>query len=151
MGWREEFSRIIGPGLILGITLGDLLALLSENRLRVPPRFWPKVAFAGLISLISTPVRRIEDAVYARRLAAQTVPPPLFIIGHWRSGTTYLHNLFSVDSRFAYANFSQITIPHTFLIGESILAAGSAFFLPPDRMGVDKVAMNPHVPWEEEF
>jgi hypothetical protein len=151
MGWREEFSKCTGPGLILGITLGDLARLLSQNGFRVPPRYWPKVAFASLISLLSTPIRRIEDAVLGHRVAQQTVQPPLFIIGHWRSGTTHLHNLLSVDSRFAYASFSQITIPHTFLLGERLLSAGSALILPPDRMGVDNVAMDPHVPWEEEF
>ena len=151
MGWREEFSRLTGPGLIVGITLGDLICLLCENRLRVPPRYWSKAAFAGLVSLISTPVRYMEEVAYARRLANQAVPPPLFIIGHWRSGTTHLQNLFSVDPRFAYPNFSQISIPHTFLLGEWLLAAGSSLFLSPDRMGIDKVALNPRVPWEEEF
>jgi omega-hydroxy-beta-dihydromenaquinone-9 sulfotransferase len=151
MGWREDFSRITGPGLILGITLGDLACLLWQNDFRVRPRYWSKVAFAGLISLLSTPIRRIENVVYGRRVAQQPVTAPLFIIGHWRSGTTHLHNLISIDPRFAYASFSQITIPHTFLVGERLLSTGSALFLPPDRMGVDKVAMHPQVPWEEEF
>jgi hypothetical protein len=151
MGWREDFSRITGPGLILGITLGDLAQLLWQNDFRIPPRYWPKVAFASLISLLSTPLRRVEEAVHGRHVAQQPVRQPLFILGHWRSGTTHLHNLFSIDTRFAHANFSQITIPHTFLMAERILSLGSALFLPPDRMGLDKVAMHPHVPWEEEF
>ena len=129
MGWREDFSRITGPGLILGITLGDLARLLWQNDLRVPPRYWPKVAFAGLISLLSTPLRRIENVVCGRRVAEQPVTAPLFIIGHWRSGTTHLHNLISIDPRFAFASFSQITIPHTFLFGERLLSTGSALFL----------------------
>jgi hypothetical protein len=151
MGWREDFSKITGPGLILGITLGDLARLLWQNDVRVPPRYWSKVGFAGLISLLSTPLRRIENVLCGRRVAEQPVTAPLFIIGHWRSGTTHLHNLISIDPRFAFANFSQITIPHTFLVAERLLSTGSALFLPPDRMGVDKVAMNPQVPWEEEF
>src|SRR5262245_6199753 len=151
MAWREDFSRITGPGLILGITLGDLFRLLLQNRFQVPPRYWPKLAFASTISLLSTPIRRIENVVYGRRVAEQPVTAPLFIIGHWRSGTTHLHNLISIDKRLAYANFSQITIPHTFLVGERILSTGSALLIPSERMGVDKVAMHPQVPWEEEF
>jgi len=42
-------------------------------------------------------------------------------------------------------------IPHTFLLGERVASAGSAAFLPAERMGVDHVAMNTQVPWEEEF
>src|SRR5579871_1895038 len=151
MGWREEFSRLTGPGLILGISLGDLIRLLAQNRFQVPLRYWSKAAFAGCASLITTPVRHLEEAVYSRRLARQPVLPPLFVIGHWRSGTTHLQNLFAVDPRFAYPNFSQLSIPHSFLIGEPLMANGSAFFLSPDRMGVDKVALSPRVPWEEEF
>jgi hypothetical protein len=137
--------------LILGITLGDLSRLLWQNDFQVPPRYWPKVAFASLISLMSTPLRVVEETVHGRHVAQQPVPQPLFIIGHWRSGTTHLHNLLSIDSRLAHANFSQISIPHTFLVAERMLSAGSALFLPPDRMGLDKVAMHPYVPWEEEF
>lgn len=151
MGWREAFFRTTSPGLILGITLGDLVCLLAENGFRVRPRYWPKAAFAALISLISTPVRQMEDAVYGQRVAQQSVLPPLFIIGHWRSGTTHLHNLISVDRRFAYARFCQVMIPHTFLIGERLMEAGSAVLLPAERLGLDNVAMNPQVPWEEEF
>src|SRR5262249_6612759 len=87
MGWRENCARLTGPGLSLGISLGDLIGLLSDNRLQVPLRYWSKAAFAGCVSLITTPVRYLEEAVYSRRLAKQSVPPPLFVIGHWRSGT----------------------------------------------------------------
>src|SRR5262249_33411079 len=121
------------------------------NDFRVAPRYWPRLGFAGLISLLSTSLRHLETAVYGRRVADQPVSAPLFIIGHWRSGTAHLHNLISVDPRFAFASFSQLSIPHTFLICERILSTGSALFLPPDRMGVDNVAMHPQVPWEEEF
>jgi hypothetical protein len=151
LGWRGNFYKTAAPGLIMGMTLGDLTKLLAENGAQVPLRYWPKVAFAGTISLLTTPVGRIEDALLGRRVAEQRVEKPLFIIGHWRSGTTHLHNLMSVDRRFAYANFSQIMIPHTFLLGERLASAGSAAFLPAERMGVDHVAMNTHVPWEEEF
>src|SRR5258708_3488246 len=151
LGWRGNFYKSAAPGLLMGMTLGDLARLLADNGFRVPLGYWPKVAFAALISLLTTPVRRIEDALLGRRVAQQAVQRPLFIIGHWRSGTTHLHNLISVDPRFAYANFAQIMIPHTFLLGERLSAAGSAAFLPAERMGVDNVAMNTHVPWEEEF
>jgi hypothetical protein len=151
MGWREEFNRTTGPGLLLGIPVGDLVRLLYKNGFQVRPRYWPKVAFAAAIGLITTPCRWLENAFLGRAVAQQTVEKPLFIIGHWRSGTTHLHNLISVDPRFAYANFSQITIPHTFLLAERVLSSGSGLFLPEDRFGVDNVAFHAQIPWEEEF
>ena len=46
--------------------------------------------------------------------------PPLFVLGHWRSGTTHLHNLLAQDiDQFAYANTYQVINPHTFLATEA--------------------------------
>src|SRR5579863_2317621 len=151
VSWRHEFSKSSGPGLLLGTTFFDLARLIQENGRHCPPRAWLKLAVTALISLVTTPLRRVEDAVYGRALARQAVKQPLFIIGHWRSGTTHLHNLMSIDSRFACASFSQMMVPHTFLLGERIVSTISSLLLPAERMGIDNVAMNPHVPWEEEF
>ena len=41
---------------------------------------------------------RISEAKYRKRAEALTLDqPPVFVIGHWRTGTTFLHDLFSVD------------------------------------------------------
>lgn len=151
VGWKQGFMQATGPGLILGVTMGDLIRLLAENRFQVEPRYWPRALFAAAVSLITTSFGAVEKIAYTGRVAKQAVLPPIFIIGHWRSGTTHLHNLLAVDKRFAYARFAQVMIPNSFLLGEPVLAACSGMLLPPNRMGVDEVAMHPGVPWEEEF
>jgi omega-hydroxy-beta-dihydromenaquinone-9 sulfotransferase len=151
MGWREVLNQATGPGITLGITTGDWLRLLAENHFRVPPRFWPRTAFSTLISLVNTAWWATAEAAVYRSVARQTVQPPLFILGHWRSGTTHLHNLLSHDERFAYPRFAQVMIPNTFLTGENVMWAASFLLLPRDRMGVDGVKMSAEVPWEEEF
>jgi hypothetical protein len=151
MGWREEFNQATGPGITLGITTGDMLKLLAENRFRIPLRFWPRTAFSTLISLVNTAWWATAEAAVYRSVARQVVQPPIFILGHWRSGTTHLHNLLSLDERFAYPRFAQVMIPNTFLTGERVMWAASVLFLPRDRMGVDGVKMSADVPWEEEF
>ncbi|HEY3965794.1 MAG TPA: sulfotransferase [Planctomycetaceae bacterium] len=151
MGWREVVNQATGPGITLGITTGDWLRLLAENQFKIPPRFWPRTAFSTLISLINTAWWATAEATVYRSVARQTVQPPLFILGHWRSGTTHLHNLLSLDERFAYPRFAQVMIPNTFLTGENVMWAASFLLLPRDRMGVDGVKMSAEVPWEEEF
>ncbi|HLJ11774.1 MAG TPA: sulfotransferase [Planctomycetaceae bacterium] len=151
MAWTEDFFKVTGPGLTVGITTGNWIRLLAQNRFRVAPRFWPRAAFATLVSFINTPFCWAEEAICSRRVASQRIPPPLFILGHWRSGTTHLQNLLSVDDRFGYPRFAQVMIPDTFLLGEQIMSAASGVLLPANRMGVDGVAMHPEVPWEEEF
>ena len=128
MGWREEFARLTGPGLIMGISLGDLIDLLFQNRFQVPFRYWPKAAFAGGVSLITTSVRHVEEAVYSRRMTKQPVLPPLFIIGHWRWERPTCRT-FCPSTACAFANFAQLSIPHTFLLGEPLLAAGEQLLL----------------------
>ena len=45
-----------------------------------------------------------ENRRFGKRARGTRVDPPLFLLGIWRSGTTYLHNLLARDDRFAYAN-----------------------------------------------
>ncbi len=151
MGWRERFLTSICHGLIAGITFGDLLRLLAENGFRVSPGQWPKVVFTAACSLISTPLRWLEYAAYHRRIAAQTVPPPVFVLGHYRSGTTHLDNLLSVDRRFNFPRVSQVMIPHTFLLAEPVFVAAAKILLPPTRYGVDNMAFHAGAPLEEEL
>ena len=49
------------------------------------------------------------------RIEAARVEAPLFILGHYRSGTTHLHNLLALDPQFAAPTVFQVLNPHTFL------------------------------------
>lgn len=116
MGWRESLIHAVGPGIAVGMKFGDWMRLLRANGFRVRPRCWPKAAFATLFSLAQTPVSRLEHALFDRRTAAEPIRPPVFILGHWRNGTTLLHNLLAVDGRFAFPKVYEVVAPHTFLL-----------------------------------
>ena len=150
MGWRESLLEKFGPGFAGGITFGDWMRLLWENGFRVHPRCWPKAVSATLCSLGNTPLRWLEHWLYDRRLAAQPIQPPLFVLGHFRNGTTHLHNLLAVDRRFAYPRASQVVMPHNFLLAERVMSAVGSFLLPRTRFGVDNMALRPDSPSEEE-
>lgn len=150
-GWRETFIRWFAPGVATGMPLGDWLRLLAENGFRVDPVYWPRAAFTTASSIVSSAFALAETAFYGRKVAATEVPPPLFVLGHWRSGTTHLHNLLAADERFASPRFSEVMIPKTFLTGEWVLRAAAAVFLPSTRLGIDNVALNTQAPSEEEF
>jgi omega-hydroxy-beta-dihydromenaquinone-9 sulfotransferase len=149
MGWREWLIRTIGPGLVVGMKFGDWMRLLRANGFRVRPRRWPKAACATLFSLTQTPLAFLEHVLYDHRIATASIHPPLFVLGHWRNGTTLLHNLLAVDPRFAYPRVFQVVAPHTFLLLEAISPIGS-LLLPRTRLGVDKMALSAEVPAEDE-
>ena len=79
-----------------------------------------------------------------------TIQPPIFILGHWRNGTTHLHNLITQDQRFGYPNGYQVTFPHNFLSTEKKETRFVSFFL-PRRRPMDNVEMTIAAPQEDEF
>jgi len=150
-GWRDAFFQAASPGVVTGITTGAWLKLLAQNRFRIPPRYWPKAAFTTLASGLSSGFALAEKAIYGREIASTIVPPPLFVLGHWRSGTTHLHNLLALDERFGSPRFSEVTIPSTFLTGEKVLTTAAKYLLPKTRFAIDNVPLSTEAPSEEEF
>ena len=58
-----------------------------------------------LLSLLAP----IQDRRFEEKLGAYEFDhDPVFILGHWRSGTTFVHNIFAQDDNFCYtANLSS--------------------------------------------
>lgn len=148
---RDAFFQAVSPGVVTGITFGAWLRLLAENGFRIHPSYWPKAGFTTLASGLSSAFSVAEKVIYRQRIAATEVPPPLFILGHWRSGTTHLHNLLALDKRFGSPKFSEVTIPSTFLTGEWVLNSAAKVLLPKTRFGIDNVSLSTEAPSEEEF
>ncbi len=149
--WRGAFFQALSPGVVTGIRFGDWMRLLAENRFRIHPRYWPRAMFATTGSVVTSAFSLVEKGIYDRKIAATEIPPPLFVLGHWRSGTTHLHNLLAVDERFGSPRFSEVTIPWTFLTGENVLTTAASLLLPSTRFGIDNVSLSTNAPSEEEF
>ena len=150
MAWRESFLRWFGPGMLGGITFGDWVRLLRDNRFAVSPRGFLRAAAITSQSLQNSVTRWVEDRRYGAAVRDVEVAPPVFVLGHWRSGTTHLHNLLAVDERFAFPNNYQALFPHAFL---SMEAAQSPFiqrFLPA-RRPMDNIEWTMRSPQEDEF
>jgi len=148
--WRERFSSGLGPGILAGITAGDWLKLLARNRFHVHPAFLLRALTISWTSLGNSLARSYEQWRYAHKLEGVEIQPPLFVLGHWRSGTTFLHDLLAVDGRFACPNLYQALHPHTFLSTERP-AARPMRALMPQRRPHDHMRMDPATAWEDEF
>jgi hypothetical protein len=150
MAWREALLGRFGPGLLGGVTLGDWLRLLRENRFAVAPSRLPRALAITMQAAQNSAYRRIDDLRTGRGLEDVAVEPPLFLLGHWRHGTTHLHNLLAVDERFAVPTTYQALFPHTFLTTEALNARLMGLFLPEVRP-MDNVAWSMASPQEDEF
>ena len=75
--------------------------------------------------------------------------PPLFIIGHWRSGTTYLHNLMTEDPAAAYTTTYQCVFPQN-LKSKWVFKTFMRTFMPRFRPG-DNLEISASWPQEDEY
>jgi hypothetical protein len=148
--WRDALMRSAGAGAFSGVTLGAWFSVLRENHFAVDLPYWPRVAAITLGAIPNTFVSACERLIYGRRVAAIDVPPPVIILGAWRSGTTHLHNLFAVDDRFAYPNLYQVACPKTFLLTERGTAPLMNWLVPAHRPQ-DNVKLSVTEPQEDEF
>jgi hypothetical protein len=135
---------------LCGVTFRDWCEILRVNRLAIDPPYWPQAAILTAGSVLNSFYLRKERKAYGSRLSEVAVRPPLFILGHWRSGTTLLHNLLALDEQFAYPNLYQAFFPHTFLCTEDYRAGQIAGLIPPTRL-IDDMAQGLQMPNEDEF
>jgi hypothetical protein len=133
--------------MMCGITFRQWSAL--RKAFPIDPSLWRRA--------LSITCQSIKNSFWTRRegrFEAQyknvIIQPPLFILGHWRNGTTHLHNLITQDQRFGYPNAYQVSFPHTFLCTEERESGFVSFFM-PKRRPMDNVEMSVTAPQEEEF
>lgn len=150
MTWRDKLMLHLGPGVLGGVTLGNWVRLLRENHFAIAPSCWLRALGICYHSCHNSLMARYENWHYGPKLKDVTVPPPLFLLGHWRSGTTHLHNLLTVDERFAFPNNYQTFFPATFLTTERVNARILDFLI-PKRRPMDNIEWNMLSPQEDEF
>lgn len=75
---------------------------------------------------------------------------PVFILGHWRSGTTFVHNVLSKDKRFGFNTTYQTVFPHLMMWGQSFFKRSMSFLM-PDKRPTDNMELAVDLPQEEEF
>ena len=75
--------------------------------------------------------------------------PPVFVIGHWRSGTTHLHYLLSRDKQFGFLSNYQALFMRMSFVGKGIMDRILNHFMPETRPQ-DNVTINAYDPAEEE-
>lgn len=126
------------------------LRLLRQNG-GVDWKYIPRASFVTLSSLLTSPFRLYERARFSHTIEQQSIErAPIFIIGHWRSGTTHLHNLMSLDPNFSYVSSLQAWAPELFLSSQW-LSTPILEWMAPSKRPMDNVKIKLNYPQEEEF
>src|SRR5262245_56439539 len=86
-----------------GMPLSVWLPLLARNRFAVSPSRILQAGRMTVFSVFNSLLHGADRLLYGRRVARTPTPDnPLFILGHWRTGTTLLHELFALDERLTF-------------------------------------------------
>ncbi|MEE8469825.1 MAG: sulfotransferase [Dehalococcoidia bacterium] len=97
------------------------LSLLWNNR-DIDAKFIPRVLSVTLSTYLTSPLRVYESVRYGRIVKKTPIhPSPIFIVGHWRTGTTHLHNMLCQDRNHGYVSTFQAFAPGLCLFGEKTI------------------------------
>ncbi|MDA0660726.1 MAG: sulfotransferase [Planctomycetota bacterium] len=134
-----------------GMRCWDWLQLLRRNGFRVHPLRWMMAASISGFSLINSFLSCLANWKYGQQIAKTPLHgPPIFIVGHWRCGTTYLHQLLAHDPRFVTPSTYECFVPNHFVISEAWLPR-LLWFLMPRIRPMDDVRAGWFEPQEDEF
>ena len=107
--------------MITELSLYKFLRIVSQNKGLSSKKILHLVPWLTK-SILLEPVRWVELVKYRKAIANhQLVDPPLFILGHYRSGTTFLQRMFIQDKRFGYTSVFQTVLPEIMLTSEKAL------------------------------
>ncbi len=136
--------------LWIGMSLGAWLRLLARNRFAVSPSRLPQAAAVTAYATANSGAGLVQRLWYSRRIARmELAPDPLYILGHWRSGTTLLHELLALDPRHRTPTTFECLAPHHFLISEAVIRRWFWFLLPKKRP-MDNMRLGYDRPQEDE-
>ena len=133
---------------LLGSNWSTFFGVLKGNRIH--PKRYKKVAITFLLLIVSSAFQWI-DRLYFRRKVKNFVfkESPLFIIGHWRSGTTFLHNMLTKDSASGFTRTYQSVFPNN-LKSKWLFKTFMRVFMPDERPG-DGMKISADLPQEDEY
>ena len=116
----------------------------------IDKEFYLKYLLSTLGVCITSPFRVYEEMYFKNKIKNYKFKKEtLFILGHWRSGTTFLHNLLCVDPDSGYLNTYHSVFPNN-------LASGFIFknfmrYSMPTKRPTDNVKLGVDLPQEDEF
>ena len=148
---KQNTFHWYSPRFWEGMTTSVWWGILCRNRFRIHPTRWGLAFMTTLFAFGNSVFRVWENVLYRSKIReARVEHAPLFIVGHWRSGTTYLHELLVLDPRYTYPRTIDCLLPNQFLHCGDFLRKYTNFVL-PSRRPMDNMATGWDRPQEDEF
>jgi omega-hydroxy-beta-dihydromenaquinone-9 sulfotransferase len=124
---------------------------LARNGFRISPRRLHIAFGVSAFMPFSDSMALLHHLIFGRAIARTSLAgPPIFVLGHWRSGTTLLHEFLGLDGRYASPTTFQCFAPAHFLLTEMLVTKFGGWLL-PDKRPMDNMKAGWSLPQEDEF
>jgi omega-hydroxy-beta-dihydromenaquinone-9 sulfotransferase len=144
--WWHEWAA----PLWIGCSFSAWARLLIRNRFAVHWSRWHFAVLYTFLSVVNSYFGLWQKILFGKRVANTVIAdPPIFIVGHWRTGTTLLHELLDLDDRHTGPTGYECLVPHHFLLTERF--TWCAGFLVSKHRAMDGMDLSLHHPQEDEF
>ncbi len=134
-----------------GYSFPTILQVLWDNKFDVDFKYFHRFLYAIGLAVVTSPLKTIQKLRFHRKIKKTEIKQdPIFLIGHYRTGTTYLMTLMAYDKSKGYV--SNIEAYATLLyLGFPKLTKVIIDASLPDVRPMDNVIMGAEEPTEEEY
>lgn len=137
--------------LTAGIKLDQLFRLLQRNKISFTLKNLTRLSFLFQSALWSSFFSLIESVRFSKVLKNSPAPDnPIFIIGHWRTGSTLLHQLLNLDPQLTAPTLFQVAVPDSFLTSYPYYRPLFKRII-ADHRPMDQVKIGMNEPQEDEY
>ncbi|MFQ5562213.1 MAG: sulfotransferase [Parvularculaceae bacterium] len=131
-----------------GANLQTLAAAAGRSGLPTKPLAATGAALAALARWPFSTAERLT--IESRLVALEEMPAPVFILGHWRSGTTHLYNIMTKSGAWGFVTPVAAGLPWD-LFGLARVFNTLLERALPERRYIDNIPVNPDSPQEDEI
>lgn len=137
--------------LIAGMRLSTFMKIIMKNGMSLYPKYLVRFLFLFQNGIWASIFLRKEKKLYYKKLKEYKLPDnPIIIIGHWRTGSTFLHQLLTLDQSLVTSNVFQGSIPDSFLTSRKSYEPIMSRALKGTRP-MDQVKLSMDEPLEDEY
>ncbi|MDP4281728.1 MAG: sulfotransferase [Bacteroidota bacterium] len=134
-----------------GITLPRFIRLLHKNPFSLRPDFSGRILFILQASFWSYIFSCIEKRKFSTQIDSSPLPEDIiFIVGHWRTGSTFLHQLIFQDPSLTAPTLFQVVMPENYISSRKYFYPIIKLFITKYRP-MDRVTVTLDDPQEDEY
>ncbi len=139
--------------LLFGLRLKMLFRITGSHKFSFRFPFFFRFLFLFQNSCWSSFFSTLEKLYYKKKITSAPIPQdPIIIIGHWRTGSTYLHQLLNLDTNNTVPTNFQVHLPDSFLISDKYYKPVMKLLMGKNpKRPFDNVSIYAEEPQEDEF